>query len=33
MYLTGEFRDVDPPARLTYTFVRGDPDPDDVETW
>jgi uncharacterized protein YndB with AHSA1/START domain len=31
-YLTGEFREVDPPARLTYTFVWEDPDPDDVET-
>ena len=31
-YLTGEFRDVDPPARLSYTFVWEDPDPDDVET-
>jgi uncharacterized protein YndB with AHSA1/START domain len=31
-YLTGEFRDVDPPARLAYTFVWEDPDPDDVET-
>jgi uncharacterized protein YndB with AHSA1/START domain len=24
--------DVDPPARLAYTFVWEDPDPDDVET-
>ena len=31
-YLTGEFREVDPPARLAYTFVWEDPDPDDVET-
>jgi uncharacterized protein YndB with AHSA1/START domain len=30
--LTGEFREVDPPARLSYTFVWEDPDPDDVET-
>ena len=30
--LTGEFRDVDPPARLSYTFVWEDPDPDDAET-
>lgn len=30
--LTGEFRDVDPHARLSYTFVWEDPDPDDVET-
>jgi uncharacterized protein YndB with AHSA1/START domain len=31
-HLTGEFRAVDPPARLAYTFVWEDPDPDDVET-
>src|SRR5919201_691267 len=31
-YLTGEFREVDPPARLALTFVWEDPDPDDVET-
>jgi uncharacterized protein YndB with AHSA1/START domain len=31
-YLTGEFREVDPPARLAYTFVWEEPDPDDVET-
>jgi uncharacterized protein YndB with AHSA1/START domain len=31
-YLTGEFREVDPPARLAYTFVWEDPDLDDVET-
>jgi uncharacterized protein YndB with AHSA1/START domain len=31
-YLTGEFREVDPPTRLAYTFVYEDPDPDDVET-
>jgi uncharacterized protein YndB with AHSA1/START domain len=31
-YLTGEFREVDPPARLVYTFVWEPPDPDDVET-
>ncbi len=30
-YLTGEFRAVDPPARLAYTFAWEDPDPDDVE--
>jgi uncharacterized protein YndB with AHSA1/START domain len=30
--LVGEFRDVDPPARLSYTFVWEDPDPDDVQT-
>jgi uncharacterized protein YndB with AHSA1/START domain len=31
-YLTGEFHEVDPPSRLTFTFVYEDPDPDDVET-
>ncbi len=31
-HLTGEFREVDPPVRLAYTFVWEDPDPDDVET-
>lgn len=31
-YLTGAFREVDPPVRLAYTFVWEDPDPDDVET-
>jgi uncharacterized protein YndB with AHSA1/START domain len=31
-YLTGEFREVDPRARLAYTFAWEDPDPDDVET-
>jgi uncharacterized protein YndB with AHSA1/START domain len=30
-YLTGEFRKVDPPARLACTFVWEDPDPDDVD--
>ena len=30
-YLTGQFRDVDPPARLAFTFVWEDPDPDDGE--
>src|SRR4051794_29523916 len=30
--LTGAVRDVDPPARLAYTFVWEPPDPDDVET-
>jgi uncharacterized protein YndB with AHSA1/START domain len=30
-YLTGEFREVDPPARLAYTFIWEDPDPDDVD--
>jgi uncharacterized protein YndB with AHSA1/START domain len=31
-YLAGEFREVDPPARLAFTFVWEDPDPDDVQT-
>lgn len=31
-HLSGEFRVVDPPARLAYTFVWEEPDPDDVET-
>jgi uncharacterized protein YndB with AHSA1/START domain len=31
-YLSGEFRAVDPPSRLTYTFRWEDPDPDDRET-
>ena len=31
-YLTGEFREVDPPVRLAFTFVYEDPDPDDVDT-
>ena len=31
-YLAGKFREVDPPVRLTFTFVYEDPDPDDVET-
>jgi uncharacterized protein YndB with AHSA1/START domain len=31
-HLVGEFREVDPPARLVFTFVWEDPDPDDVET-
>jgi uncharacterized protein YndB with AHSA1/START domain len=30
-HLTGEFREVDPPVRLAFTFVYEDPDPDDVE--
>jgi uncharacterized protein YndB with AHSA1/START domain len=30
-YLVGEFREVTPPARLVFTFVWEDPDPDDVE--
>jgi uncharacterized protein YndB with AHSA1/START domain len=31
-HLAGEFRAVDPPARLAFTFAWEDPDPDDVET-
>ena len=31
-YLVGEFRDVDLPVRLAFTFAWEDPDPDDVET-
>jgi uncharacterized protein YndB with AHSA1/START domain len=31
-YLIGEFREVDPPVRLAYSFVWEEPDPDDVET-
>jgi uncharacterized protein YndB with AHSA1/START domain len=31
-HLVGVFREVDPPARLAYTFVWENPDPDDVET-
>ena len=31
-FLTGEVHEVDPPARLTYTFAWEPPDPDDVET-
>lgn len=31
-HLTGEFREVDPPSRLAYTFVWEPPDPDDQET-
>ena len=31
-YLTGEFREVDPPVRLAFTFVYENPDPDDVDT-
>ena len=31
-HLTGEFRTVDPPSRLTFTFRYEEPDPDDVET-
>jgi uncharacterized protein YndB with AHSA1/START domain len=31
-YLQGEFREIDPPRRLAYTFRWEDPDSDDVET-
>ena len=31
-FLTGEFRRVDPPAHLSYTFRWEPPDPDDQET-
>ena len=31
-HLAGEFREVDPPTHLAYTFVWEEPDPDDVET-
>ena len=31
-HVSGEFREVDPPARLAYTFAWEEPDPDDVET-
>jgi uncharacterized protein YndB with AHSA1/START domain len=31
-HLHGEFREVDPPFRLAYTFVWEPPDPDDRET-
>jgi uncharacterized protein YndB with AHSA1/START domain len=31
-HLTGEFREVEPPDRLAFTFVWEEPDVDDVET-
>ena len=31
-HLSGEFREVDPPARLVYTFRWEEPHPDDRET-
>jgi uncharacterized protein YndB with AHSA1/START domain len=31
-HLSGEFREVEPPSRLVYTFVWEPPDPDDRET-
>jgi uncharacterized protein YndB with AHSA1/START domain len=30
--LVGEFREVEPPNRLAFSFVWEEPDPDDVET-
>jgi uncharacterized protein YndB with AHSA1/START domain len=30
-YLAGEFREVDPPTRLAFTFAWEEPDPDDIE--
>lgn len=31
-HLRGEYREVEPPERLSYTFVWEEPDPDDRET-
>ena len=31
-FLSGAFREIDPPTRLAYTFRYEDPDPDDRET-
>jgi uncharacterized protein YndB with AHSA1/START domain len=31
-HLSGEFREVEPPSRLSYTFVWDPADPDDRET-
>jgi uncharacterized protein YndB with AHSA1/START domain len=31
-HLRGEFREIEPPRRLVYTFVWEGPDPDDQET-
>ena len=31
-HLIGEFREVEPPTLLAFTFVWAEPDPDDVET-
>jgi uncharacterized protein YndB with AHSA1/START domain len=31
-HLWGEYREVDPPSRLVYTFFWEPPDPDDLET-
>ena len=30
-FLTGEFREVDPPSRLDFTFAYEEPGPDDIE--
>jgi len=30
--ISGDFREVDQPVRLVYTFLYDDPDPDDQET-
>jgi uncharacterized protein YndB with AHSA1/START domain len=30
--LVGEFREIDPPRQLEFTFIWEDPDPDDLET-
>ena len=31
-HLLGDFREIDPPSRLAYTFLWEPPDPDDLET-
>jgi uncharacterized protein YndB with AHSA1/START domain len=31
-WLTGEFREIDPPERMAFTFAWEEPNPDDVET-
>ena len=31
-FLAGEFREVEPPGRLVFSFLWEEPDPDDVET-
>ena len=31
-HLAGQFLEIDPPSRLTYTFRWEEPDPDDTET-
>jgi uncharacterized protein YndB with AHSA1/START domain len=30
-YLIGEFREVDPPSRLVFSFIWEEPDPDDLD--